>query len=392
MSARSIYEPEPQLPTQTCIDIITAGNKSQSTSFVTSILKSRRVLGRWAMGHVNRFTVLGPLWVESDEPFGLTMLGINCTGRPDTDNHKQFQMAIRDNMQVQMETNNVELLTKKDYFLPQTAHEIRVIFSTFEAILSEICSPEAILSRMMQGWIEHFDQNFTAYNSLQQQQSPFGAKLLYQIDLSIQLYLEQLSNPNTDLHDINTYNIDEEMTHYQHQVQRRNQFLQTRLPSCVFDDNHNKNNGNSNNNKKRKNDDSNNTNATINSNRNNNNNNNTNNQNNDNSANHNNNNNSGTRSNQRRSNSNTSNTGSPAYNRNQKESWKVPYPKQFHQCFYADSKKTNTIPKFEDKEFCIRFLALGECSHGTSCRFHHKDPRECGMEAQLDAFFRTAYS
>jgi hypothetical protein len=368
MGATNLDDPEPYRPTQACIDIITAGNKSQATGYVNSLLKARKVLGRWSTGHINRFIVMGPLWMEPEEPFGLTMLGINCTGKPDIDSQKQLQIAMRDNMDDKMKNDDVDMLTKRDYFFPQTTHEIKVIFSTYEAILSALCNPDGILTRVMQSWIDHFDTNFSAYNALQSQSTVFGAKLVYQIDLSIQMYLEQLSNHLVPLSSMSTYNIEEEMLLYQHKITRRSSFQTTRLPSGVFQTNDT-------NNKKRKADGNNN-----------------NNNNNNNIDNHRQNNNNNNNNNSRNPRQKVNHTGSPSYNRNQKEAWKVPYPKQFHQCFYADAKKSNKVPKHDDKEFCIRFLALGECAHGSSCRYLHTDPRECGLEAQFDTFFATAYS
>jgi hypothetical protein len=99
MRVSNIYEPEPTEPTQTCMDIITSGNKSQSVSYVNTLLKNHRVYGRWEMGHINRFICIRPLWLEPDEPFGLTMLGVNCTGRPNPRKRQQeFEMQVRNNI------------------------------------------------------------------------------------------------------------------------------------------------------------------------------------------------------------------------------------------------------------------------------------------------------
>jgi Zinc finger C-x8-C-x5-C-x3-H type (and similar) len=80
------------------------------------------------------------------------------------------------------------------------------------------------------------------------------------------------------------------------------------------------------------------------------------------------------------------------YNRNVKQAWLLPSDKQYHHCFYDASKKTNTIPRHEDKEFCIKFFVLGECARGSTCKFSHKDPRDVGLENQFDTFIKTAYA
>jgi Torus domain len=79
-------------------------------------------------------------------------------------------------------------------------------------------------------------------------------------------------------------------------------------------------------------------------------------------------------------------------NQRVKDSWKIPDDKNFHQCFYAEDKKGNRMPKYNDKEFCLKFFALGECIRGPSCNYCHEDPRDIGLEKDFDTFFRKAYS
>jgi hypothetical protein len=85
-------------------------------------------------------------------------------------------------------------------------------------------------------------------------------------------------------------------------------------------------------------------------------------------------------------------TRTPLKNNNINEKWKLPPNKQFHNCFYGPDKRHTGVPKYDEKEFCIRFFVLGECAKVAECRFQHQDPREVGLESKFDTFCRTAYS
>jgi hypothetical protein len=166
MCAVNIFDEEPDAPSQGCLDIMVSGNKAQQTNFVNSLHKSKRVQGRWSTGHISRFIYVGPLWVEHDDPAGLTMLGIHCAGRSDLGSTKSLQLAVQHNMDNKLDKADVELLTKKEYYLPKSAQELRTIFTTYEAILGAICTPEAILPQVLQGWINHLDTWFAAFTAI----------------------------------------------------------------------------------------------------------------------------------------------------------------------------------------------------------------------------------
>jgi hypothetical protein len=104
---------------------------------------------------------------------------------------------------------------------------------------------------------------------------------------------------------------------------------------------------------------------------------------------------SGSRNSQTRQNNNRSsaNTDVPSSkNPRINDAWRLPSGKQFHQCFYGEAKMSNIVPKYDDKPFCIRYFALGECKSGANCKYQHQDPRDVGLESQYDSFCKLAYS
>jgi hypothetical protein len=133
------------------LEMINSGSKLQQTYFVKTYLKSKKVLGIWATGHITRFISIGPTWAERNDPFGLTMLRVYCSGYTDLSAQRSLQLAIREKHD-KLDKDNVTLLTKKEWFNPQSVHEIRVDITTYEAILSAICTPTAIIPQMMRVW------------------------------------------------------------------------------------------------------------------------------------------------------------------------------------------------------------------------------------------------
>jgi hypothetical protein len=367
MTIINIYDEEPTDPSDILLQMLESRNKAQQTSFLNGLLKERKTLGKLGTGHINRLLCLGPLWSDRNDPFGLTMLGIYCSGLPDFGSLLALEYAIRDNMHDKMEKKDLEILTKKELFGPSSVHKIRIIFTTYEALLSLICTNTAIIPQVLRGWILHFDENFSDYQTLFTESSLFGIRLLYAIDLSLQLYLEKLANETIPATDISRTNIEDQMTTYQSQIEIRQ--FSTRLPpnlQKLFDnrkrkaDNDNKKPGQNGNINRH-----NNANPAI---------------------------------NQRGGFRRQVNGGArnPVYYRNSKECWKLPANKQFHHCFYGDTKRNNKVPRHDDTEFCVKYFVLGECLNGNTCRFLHKDPRDCpkelGLEAKFDEFCKIAFS
>jgi hypothetical protein len=385
MSIVNIYDEEPLEPASSYIDIIGSSNKTQPISFITSLLKSKKVLGRWGTGHISKFIFSGPLWLEHDDPFGLTMLGICCSGKADTGVENSLKFSLQQHMDDKLDKNDVAMLIKNELFLPQSVHEIKIVLETYEAILSIICSPGAILPQMMRGWVNHFNSWFEAYRALFMENTSFGIRLLYAIDLSIQMYLDLLSDESTPACEIPRYHIENKMQEYKYQIQRRQ--FNTRIPNALLSKAESKrknkdqiNDGNQNNNYKR---------DQHSNNQNSNNNNNNNNYNSINNSGNNTN-----RQNKRNDHQNkhTPYTGNPAKNNNLNNNWKLPADKQFHNCFCKDKQRNTQVPKFENREFCIKYLVMGECRMGSECKYLHKDPRDCGLETQFDTFCKSAFN
>jgi hypothetical protein len=354
MQVVDIYDIEPAEPSDTYLDLINSSNKFQQIGYVNSVLKSKKVLGRWGSGHISRFIFIGPLWMDQDEPFGLTMLGINCTGKPDLASDKNLQLTLQQGMVDKLSPDDVAMLIKRELYIPQSVHEIRTIFTTYEAVLSIICTPSGIIPQMMRGWITHFDNWFPSYNTLFRERDTFGTRLIYAIDLSLQMFLEQLMDEEREIHEVSRFHLEDEMRIYQEQIQRRQ--FDTSLPTCLMDLK-----------RKRKADSP-----------------------------------PDNIPNQNRPDNHqaavprvvraNNNKSPPVANKNPNPKWKLPATKQFHDCFYAGDKRSNRVPKHDNIDFCIRFLVLGECANGLKCRFSHKDPRDVAMESQFDEFCRIAYS
>jgi hypothetical protein len=180
-----VFDEEPQAPSPHCLEIINAGNKIQQTCYVDAILKQKKVLGRWATGHINRFIYAGPTWPSKNDPFGLTMFGIHGLNVIDAGKDNALKHAIQYGMDDKIDKADLEVLIRKETYIPQLVHDIRIVLSTFEALLSAICTPNAIIPQMMRGWVYHFDSNFEDYDTLfNERPKTFAAKLLYSIDLS----------------------------------------------------------------------------------------------------------------------------------------------------------------------------------------------------------------
>jgi hypothetical protein len=108
MCAVDIYDEEPTEPSESYLDIANSSQSVQYTSFVTQLLKSKKVLGRWASNHIARFIYNGPMWLKFDDPLGLTMLGINCTGPPDRISQKNIQFAIQSEMEQKLDKEEIQ--------------------------------------------------------------------------------------------------------------------------------------------------------------------------------------------------------------------------------------------------------------------------------------------
>jgi hypothetical protein len=158
MCTVDIFAEEPTEAAPTCLALINSANKAQQTNYINLLLKAKGALGRWSTGHVSKFTTIGPLWQESDDHSGLTMFGVYCTGRPDISATKSLQLTLQGTIDEKYDKDDIWLLTKQDLHPPQSEHEQRIVFNTFEQLLSILCTEGAILPQVMKGWIHHLDE------------------------------------------------------------------------------------------------------------------------------------------------------------------------------------------------------------------------------------------
>jgi hypothetical protein len=233
MCVVDVYDEEPPYPSQICLDIINAGNKVQQTSFVTAYLKSKKVLGRWSTGHINRFIYGGPLWNNKNDPFGLTLFGIHNGTFMDPVQDKNLKLAIQYCMDDKIDKDDLEVLVRNDTHLPPTVHDIRIVLTTYEALLTGICTQGALIPQVIRSWVHHYDQNYEDYLTLfTERPKTFPARLLYAIDISLQMYIEKLGNNTIPMCDIPRHNIESEMIRYQQQIECRQ--FNTSLPPCLI--------------------------------------------------------------------------------------------------------------------------------------------------------------
>lgn len=228
--------PEPTQPFATCMDLITTAQKAKAPSYyLQSMLRDAGVRGHFQLGQLTRLLHSGPVWLSPNKPEGLTLFAIFPTSKDaDASRDKEVILSLKACHNKHLDTDDATFLAKKGYFYPRNVHELEIQLTTFTTLCSILFGPTAIITNGMKSWISHFTDNVESYQSQCKDNSLFGTRLIYCININLQQHLHKIKHPHIALSNIAPNHIQEVFANLQSSAVRCQ--LTVNLPVELIDE------------------------------------------------------------------------------------------------------------------------------------------------------------
>jgi hypothetical protein len=152
-------------------------------------------LGTVSLSGLHRFFSNGFISQENNsaEPGGLSILICRTKGSSSgpTAFHKD-KARVREYMGLDVDEDMVHYILKKEYFIPQNVHDLRIQIETFQFVLELLTIRRGVLTRGLRVITGSFDQYHTLLEEMFLVVDNFALKFLLTIDRAIQSFLQKL--------------------------------------------------------------------------------------------------------------------------------------------------------------------------------------------------------
>jgi hypothetical protein len=128
-----------------------------------------------------------------DEPGGLTIL--LCRPKGATSGPTAFnrdRARVREYMGLDVDDEKIQYILKKDYFIPQHVHDMKIQIETFQFLLELVTVRRGVITRGLQVITKAFDQFHTLIEEMFLVVDNFALKFLHTLDRAIQGFLQKL--------------------------------------------------------------------------------------------------------------------------------------------------------------------------------------------------------
>jgi hypothetical protein len=377
---------EPTTLFPTCTEVFESTAKAKAATTFHNLLFKNNGRGEYQRGHITTIAHGGPVWSNRNYPEGLTIFAIHPSADNSIENRQKEEIAsIKAAHDNHLDNGEVLFLAKKSYHFPSCAYEMEQMIKTFVIVLALLFGPASLVARSVRVIQDHIQNNFDIYLDQHKERPNWSTRVLFAIDNNVQSYLRKLQSPEP-IEQISSHNIQQNLQRLIDDIENRS--LAVTIPTSIAnlrgdhmnkqkDNNNNHNNqypdsNNNNNGKRRRGQEQNNNNNFINRN--------------NQQGQGNQHNNGNQQGNNNRNNANV------AENPKKNPKWILPSGKMFGELFHKNADLMQSAPKHNDKPFCLQYFTKGHCLRGSHCNLSHTDPRDCGLEAAMNALCVRAYA